>query len=54
MKQKKIPSAMKILDDRSEVEKKVSEQSEISDYHSSVSTSYQHRPYNLPTDHSSL
>jgi hypothetical protein len=54
MKQKKIPSSMKILANLTESEKRASEQSEISAYPTSIHASFQHRPYNPPTDLSNL
>ena len=55
MKQKKIPSLLKIISRNSGPEKKFSEQTKILPYSAtSLQNSYQHRPYSLPTEISSI
>ena len=55
MKQKKMPSSLKIISGTSGLEKKVPEQTEILPYSAaSLQNSYQHRPYSLPTEISGI
>jgi hypothetical protein len=57
MKQKKIPSSMKIISSTYVPKEKVPEQTEILPYTTAIDgiqNSFQHRPYNLSTEINSI